>query len=450
MCVQFGTCNFDGKPIERSVLHSVRPVLEPYGPDGEGLFDGKGAGILYRALHTNRESRSEIQPYISDLGMVITWDGRLDNREELTRQLGGALAPTWTDLSIVASAYEKWNTGSFQKIIGDWALSIWNPGDRSLTLARDFAGTRQLFYSVQKDHATWCTILDPLLLLAGHSFKLEEEYIAGWLSHFPSCELTPYIGIRSVAPASFVRIESKNQSITRFWDFNPSNSIRYRTDQEYEDHFRFVLSESVRRRVRSDSTVMSELSGGMDSSSIACIADTVIKQGAGDAVELDTISYYDDSEPNWDERPYFTKVEEKLRKQGHHIDVGHQNPFRFDTDVNRLMANPTSAEFSQEARGLFQAAMLSSGSRVLLSGTGGDEVTGGVPTPLPELQDLIARARLKRLAHQLKAWALNKRIPWIHLLSAAAAGFLPSTVIRPPKHLRPAPWINKKFIKIHR
>jgi len=86
--------------------------------------------------------------------------------------------------------------------MGDWALSVWNPKDRSLILAKDPIGTRYLYYSLDKDQVSWSTILDPLVLLAEKTFALEEEYIAGWLSFFPATHLTPYVGIHSVPPAS--------------------------------------------------------------------------------------------------------------------------------------------------------------------------------------------------------------------------------------------------------
>lgn len=122
---------------------------------------------------------------------------------------------------------------------------------------------------------TWSTILDPLVLFAGHSFRLEEEYVAGWLAYFPAPHLTPYVGIHSVPPSSFVRLARKTLKVVKYWDFDPANEIRYRVDAEYEEHFRVVFSESVRRRLRSDSPVLAELSGGIDSSSIVCVADDV-------------------------------------------------------------------------------------------------------------------------------------------------------------------------------
>src|SRR5271155_4144009 len=78
MSVQFGKCNFDGKPVDPGDLDPVRPVLAPYGPDGEGYICRDNFGILFRAFHTNKESRRERQPRILAHGVVLTWDGRLD------------------------------------------------------------------------------------------------------------------------------------------------------------------------------------------------------------------------------------------------------------------------------------------------------------------------------------------------------------------------------------
>src|ERR1700722_8818192 len=126
MSVQFGKCNFDGKRVDRQDLDEVRPVLAPYGPDGEGYICKDNLGILFRAFYTTKESRRETQPHISMAGFVLTWDGRLDNREELISQLLPELLRESTDLEIVASAYQRWGKDAFAKLIGDWALSVLN------------------------------------------------------------------------------------------------------------------------------------------------------------------------------------------------------------------------------------------------------------------------------------------------------------------------------------
>jgi asparagine synthase (glutamine-hydrolysing) len=451
MSVQFGRWNTDGKPVDRDYIERVKPVIAPYGPDDGGSYSKASISILYRAFHTTKESRHEVQPHVTESGVVITWDGRLDNRAELICQLGNGLTMGSTDVSIVVAAYQEWGTDCFAKLVGDWALSIWHAKSRSLLLAKDPVGTRHLYYSIDNDQVTWSTILDPLVLFAGKSFALCEEYIAGWFSFFPDAHLTPYIGIDSVPPSCSVVIRNGNRTVTKYWDFDPAKKIRYRTDAQYEDHFRAVFSEAVRRRLRSDSPVLAELSGGMDSSSIVCMADTILARGDVETPRLDTISYYDDSEPNWNERPYFTKVEEKRGRAGTHIDAGSQPSLKFELDNDNFLVTPgSSSGHPSEASFQFAACMTSQRNRVVLSGIGGDEFTGGVPTPNPELTNLLAGAHFKALAHQLKVWALNKRKPWFYLLFDAAREFFPTALVGVPKYKRPAPWLNPAFVKRNR
>src|SRR5208283_2214711 len=134
---------------------------------------------------------------------------------------------------------------------------------QSLVLAKDFVGTRHLYYSFDEDQVTWSTVLDPLVLFSGKTFSLCEEYIAGWFSFFPAVHLTPYVGIHSVPPSSFVVLQHKKHTIRKYWDFDSGNSIRYGADGEYEEHFRTVFSDAVKCRLRSDNPILAELSGGM-------------------------------------------------------------------------------------------------------------------------------------------------------------------------------------------
>jgi asparagine synthase (glutamine-hydrolysing) len=432
-------------------LEKVNTALAPYGPDSRHSYHKDGVSVVYRAFHTTKESRKEEQPHISQSGNVITWDGRLDNRAEFIALMSDTLVTDSPDVSLVASAYERWGTRCFPQLRGDWALSIWDPNDQSLTLAKDPIGSRHLYYSVEDRQISWCTILDPLLTFAGRTFAIDEEYIAGWFSFFPATHLSPYVGVHSVPPSSFVQLQPHKRTTTKYWDFDPGRSIRYRTDAEYEEHFRTVFAQAVHRRLRSDAPILAELSGGMDSSSIVCMADTIIARGAAETPRLDTLSFYNDSEPNWNERPYFTKVEEKRGRVGCHIDVGAQESHTFEFESERFAATPGSGGGRRtEAGRQFATCIASQGNRVVLSGIGGDEVTGGVPTPIPELMDLLARAQFRSLARQLKVWALDKRKPWFHLLLEAVLGFFPPVLVGLPKQIRPVGWLHPDFIKRRR
>jgi asparagine synthase (glutamine-hydrolysing) len=447
MCVQFGRWNSNGRPLDSTDLARVKPLIAAYGPDDEGAYAISNLHILYRAFHTTKESRIETQPHTTGSGSVVTWCGRLDNRTELIGQLRDVLTTDATDVSIVGAAYGKWGTNCFRRLIGDWALSIWESKSQSLILAKDPIGTRSLYYSVESGQVTWSTILDPLVLLADKTFALCEEYIAGWFSQFPAPQLTPYIGIHSVPPSSSVVIGIAKQITTKYWDFDPGKKIRYRTDAEYEEHFRAVFREAVRRRLRSDSPVLAELSGGMDSSSIVCMADTILASCPTESPRVDTISYFDDSEPDWNERPYFSRVEEKRGRIGLHVCASTDWSLTFDRNENRVAISPGSRRSPPPQ---VTDWIRSRGHRILLSGIGGDEVNGGVPTPIPELEDLLAEGKVKKLIQQLAIWSLQQRRPWFHLLLEAVARFAPNRWTGSREHHRPGIWLRNDFVRRNR
>src|SRR5882757_2950435 len=221
MSVLFGKWNFDGRPVAPEYIEKVNAALEPYGPDSNERYSKDGLTILYRAFHTTKESHHEVQPHISPSGVVITWDGRLDNRTELISELRGSLSVNSSDVEIVARAYDEWKDKSFAKLLGDWALSIWSPTERSLVLAKDPIGIRHLYYWMGDTQITWGTILDPIVRFARWAFDLDKEYVAGWFSlMYPAAHLTPCVGIRSVPPSSCVLIRPGRHHVTRYWDFH--------------------------------------------------------------------------------------------------------------------------------------------------------------------------------------------------------------------------------------
>lgn len=446
MSIQFGRWNFDGRPIEPDYLDKAEFCIGSYHQDGRGLHTESGLSILYGAFHTTKESRREIQPHITRSGAVITWDGRLDNRPDLTQQLKGAVSAEPTDVEIVAAAYEVWGTDCLARLLGDWAVVIWNSKDHSLTLAKDFAGTRHLYYAIGRDHITWSTTLEPLVLLDPGPIGINDEYIAGWFSLFPATHLTPYLGIDSVPPSSFVRVVPGGSRVMRYWDFVPGSELHCRSDAEFEETFRSLLTQSVKRRLHSEFPVLAELSGGIDSSSIVCVADDIVTKGLAETPRIDTISYFKNGEPDWNEQPYFALIEKKRGRIGCHIDISSLGSNSFQLDSDDLQIMPGTGKTASPVAGQFADCIAAQGNRVLLSGIGGDEVTGGIPMATPELADLLAAFQVRRLIHQLKAWALNMRKPWIHLLIETINEFLPPALVGTPKQLRPAPWLTPNLV----
>jgi asparagine synthase (glutamine-hydrolysing) len=445
MSVLFGCWNFDKKPIESERVRAANSMLSPYGPDRTSHYSGAGIVLVYHALHTNSESRREKQPFVTCAGAVITWDGRLDNREELVHNLGQSLADACTDVQIVGAAFDRWGTACFAGLLGDWAMAVWDERNRRLILAKDFLGVRPLYYAVDADHGRWSSVLDPLVLSSEKPFHLNEEYVAGWLALYPSADATPYVGIKAVPPCSFVTVTPQETTVIKHWNFDPSKRITYRTDTEYEEHFRTVFRQSVARRLRSDRPICCELSGGMDSPSVTSMADLIANSTAG-TPEIYTLSYFDDSEPHADERRYFAKVEQKRGRIGCHIDLARNQIMDIDPVAGLWLTPARVSSKSNDAQRQRTAFLESHGIRVVLSGSGGDEMTGGVPTGMPELQDLIVQGRLRELAHKLKLWALAKRKPWIHLFAEALAGFLPAGLVPRLQRNSPAPWLEPDFV----
>jgi len=434
MGVQFGIWNFDGKPVDPGLIARCHSLLRPFADFMTTVLHCGALATIQSTDTTNRASCSDRRD------IQIYWNGRLDNRDELTSIASGP-AGTRADAEIVQLAYEQEGTKLLPRILGDWALSVVREPERELILAKDFIGTKTLFYRFYGTSVAWSTVLEPLVLLEKHLPPLSEEYLAGWLSFYPEAGLTPYREIFSVPPASFVRVTPGRISIQRYWSLDSSRPVRYRNDREYEEHFLSTFRDAVRHRVDSNGRILAELSGGMDSSSMVCVADQLSDVPALE--KIDTVTYFDSAEPNWDELPYATKVEEKRGRTGHHIDIGPQQCLSDDHISHGFQALPMPPYARSSAGETFDRIVAASGYRVVLSGLGGDELLGGVPTPLLELADLVARFRGIQFARQSFRWALAKKKHLLGLWRNTLASFLPPH--RESSVARDWQWLTAEF-----
>ncbi len=425
MSVQAGIWNFDGKPAEVEPLHRLSDALAQHSPDGSKVYTAGSLGMIYRPFHTTAESRNEQQPLISARGNILTWDGRLDNRRELADHL--KLPAHQTDAAIVLAAYERWGHVCFQRLLGDWALVIWDSARRSIVMARDVFAVRHLYYHLTRNHITWCTHLAPLVQQPGASWKLDDDYIAGYLISFPEAHRTPYVGLSAVPPAASVEVRDGKARVHCYWHLDPRESIRYKTDAEYEDHFRHLFRQSVARRLHADAPILAELSGGMDSSSIVCMADDILGRDKAECPQLDTVTIYDDLEPTGDERVYARHVEARRGRQGHHI---HAAEFSDLSPVEPGIFVPVPGYFQKNVNlsRIYGSVMRHQGNRVVLSGTGGDEFLGGPPDPRPQLADLLVTGDWRQLGEQLIAWSRAKKRPLTQLLGQTMIQIIPESL----------------------
>ncbi len=407
-----GIYHFGGAPVDGRLLTALGEGLTARGPDGGNEARCGSVGMAYRAFHTNRESRLERQPLVSPNGCLLAWDGRLDNRDELLALLGDKLESDQTDAAMVMAAYQKWGVDCLRRLIGDFALSLWDPTIRTLLLARDPFGARTLYYHLSKEKIIWSSLLRPLLGLARTGLEVDDEYIAGYLTTLTELERTPYRGIQSVPPGSVVMTQDGRQRVQRFWSPDPQHEIRYRSDAEYEEHFRQVFQEAVRCRLRVDGPVWSELSGGLDSSSIVCVADEVLERGEAQASKLETVSYVFNESRTSDERVFIRYVEEKRGSAGHHLC---EDDYRILADsadpVLTSIPNPLVC-FAERQRRLCEL-MREQGVRVLLSGLAGDNLLWSAGEASPELADLLVQLKPFLLHRRIKAWSqAQKKTYW--------------------------------------
>jgi len=444
MSVQAGIWYFDGRPADRELLNLVNNDVVAYGPDGCNEQYLGSVGMKFWAYHRTAESRLESQPHFLGRGKVMMWDGRLDNREELEAALAIDGAKPISDVEIVAASYERWGVESFRRLMGDWALSVWDPEEKSLVLARDHVAVRHLYYQVTPEKVFWCSHLAPIVLYSGARFTVNDEFVAGYIVMHTDAHLTPYREIHAVPPAGFVKVCNGQVSVRKYWAFQPKNPIRYKTDAEYEEHYRHVLRQAVRRRLRSDSPVLAELSGGFDSSGIVCMADDILSREGAQAKRVDTLSFYAPKEQEMDDDLYFTEVEEKRGRMGYHVDSeSGGTPFSFGnpgfspTPIGQLTDHMKTSRLKILQEG---------GYRVVLTGIGGDEFNGQCTDPRVLMADLMTQFRIVELGRQLKAWSLLSQRPWMGMLLQACGELMPLSVrLRLSKFVQSEPFIDKTF-----
>jgi asparagine synthase (glutamine-hydrolysing) len=447
MSIIFGIRTTIHDQVTQEELKRMAAATQAFAPDGTFITVGADVGMGYQPFHTTQLSRKESQPLSSAAGNVVVLDGRLDNRAELLVDLE-PLDANLTDSALVMATFERWGEAAFAKFVGDWAIALWCKASQTLFLARDHAGTRTLYFEGRSGRLVWSTYLESFFIgCAGRS--LDEEYAAAYLCGSSIHDLTPYHGIRAVPPAYYLAFRRDRVTRHRYWHSAPVSEIRYRSEGEYDEHFFSLFKQAVDRRTGIDGPVIAQLSGGMDSTSIVCMSDYIRKTGGCSSPDLlDTISFVSPSEPTWNEEPFIAATEAQRGKTGDHLNISYSEAM-FDapassTGVHFLPGvNRWSAAFQER----IEESMAERNCRVLLSGIGGDELLGGVPSSAPELADYLVSMNLPALWRQTLAWAVSTRTPVLHLLCGAirlGLAVYRSSVPVP----QPPPWIPLRVSRV--
>ena len=403
-----GCLKQSGQNVEEIELRALSASTKQYSMGTESLeIRGRlGMGVL--PYYSHARSRLDPHPCSDAHGHSICLDGRLDNHAELARELDLPSGST-SDSAIALAAFARWGASCFEYLLGDWAIALWSQRDETLYLARDHAGSRTLYFQNDVDGIAWSTHLDTFPSTKG-TLDISREYAARYLAGRPVQPLTPYAGIFAVKPGHCMTFRNATVSETSHWSIYEGSEICFKSDREYEDQFLDLFQQSIARRTGAGEPILAELSGGMDSSSIVCVSDSFRRMGCSESALLDTVSYFDDSESSLNDRPYFTQVETSRGKTGYHVDTAFaKRTFEPHDSSMGIYRIPGADSSSFELESTFHDAVWSRGYRSILSGIGGDELTGGVPSALPELAGYVMAGDLRKLLRQSLAWAIADR-----------------------------------------
>lgn len=427
MAAQAGAFLRETSVIKQDLTEQLRGGLLGQSPDGIVDYRCEHLYMAYGGHKVTPESVAERQPF-SSRGWVLTWDGRLDNRDELIKALGKPGETDVSDAELVGRSLDALSQDCLKRLEGDWALAAWRAQDSTLLLARDYVGTCPLYYCTYDGMVLWTSELESLhstlAWLTGASLRLNRDWVVSYFSMDADPTAAPFEGVQVVPPGHFVQFDNERIKIVEYWEPHPSGSIRYGDDREYEDHFHQLFAEAVRCRLRSKGRVWAQLSGGLDSSAIVCMADHVVKTGVALGARIETVSATYDSSPESDERRFIDAVENSRGLRGRHFSDLSYPPISLPFHHHRTGTPEFADLFSLRERAICQA-MLSDGSAVQLSGEGGDELLGNIGDGIPNLLDALHHRSFRNFGSSLQKWATSLKQSQLSVLGNVVAEMLP-------------------------
>ncbi len=204
---------------------------------------------------------------------AAAFDGRIDNADDLSRALNiGATSPrTAADLALLA--YRRWGEDFCHHIIGDYSCAIWDAMRRRLVMATDPGAIRPLFYWTGPEEILFATEQRGLLADPRVPREIDEHQLAAWLALLPrEAERSFFAGIQRVPPGHVVVWQGDRTHIERWWKPEALPVLRMAADADYEQALRETLDQAVRCRLGAHEAIGSNLSGGLDSSSMVAVA----------------------------------------------------------------------------------------------------------------------------------------------------------------------------------
>jgi asparagine synthase (glutamine-hydrolysing) len=301
-----GVWNIDGRPPDRELIAALESKVAHRGERNAHLWCVDGFGCAARVRRVGARSLDERQPLTDPEGNALVFDGRLDNRDDLLRQLRGTrLTSDSPDAALVFEAFREWGDACLERLAGDFALATFRAEERRLVLARDPVGCRPLYYWFDGKACVFASEIKAILAHPDVRAEPNHDLLADFVlrDHLPYEDEgeTFFRGVHAVLPGYQLSLSSRGVVSRQFWDFNPQLQTRYRSYSDYAARLRELLIQAVQRRLRTSAPAVIAVSGGLDSSVVLCLADDLRKSGAITA-PLVPVSYTGEHDRHSDEQ----------------------------------------------------------------------------------------------------------------------------------------------------
>lgn len=320
----------------------------------------------------------------SPSGVDLLFSGRLDNRSELVGALGKPVATAESDGRLALAAYRAWGTDAFPRLVGPFALVLFDPREQRMLAVRDALGDRSLYWF--RDSRRVIVASELPLVLRHPAVPREVDDTA--LAHFFAVQAPPpgvtfFSSVREVPPGHLARVAPDVEAVERYWPPHSIERIRYPRDADYVEHFRDLLGQAVRCRLpgpdgkpgldgAQGEGVAVLMSGGLDSTSVAATA-AMERANVPRLDSVHSISWVFDELPGADERRFIDPVVEHHGLRGHQVVGDDEWPLR-DTSTWPVRAEaPWQGPYCRLQNAAYRVAR-ENGARVLLTGEFGDHL----------------------------------------------------------------------------
>jgi asparagine synthase (glutamine-hydrolysing) len=358
---------------EPASLRAMMDAIAHRGPDDEGSWTAGSVALGHKRLSIIDVATGHQPMANEDETIWIVFNGEIYNYLELRRDLvRGHTFRTQSDTEVILHLYEELGERCLDRLNGMFAFAIWDTRQHKLFAARDRLGIKPFYWHQNKDRLVFASEPKALIRGAGVPATPDSEGLEEYLT-FQFClgDRTLFQKIRSLEPGCYLTYRpgrEREPSIVQYWDFNYEIDTHH-TSEYYVDHLLMLLQDSVRLQLRSDVPVGAHLSGGIDSSTVVCMA----AQAYGGRLHTFTGGFRDG--PQYDETAYARIVATRTGSDHHEVWPTAQELADQLPGLIYMMDEPAAGP------GLFPQYAVSRLARqhvkVVLGGQGGDEMFGG-------------------------------------------------------------------------